>query len=53
MRNERTSPDVASIAGRIYGMRWPVWIVWALVPANFKAVKSLAASALTQAGDRG
>lgn len=50
MTDEKTSPPIASVAGRVLRMNLAQWLLWA--PGNLKAVKSLAATALTQTADR-
>lgn len=50
MKHEQTSAPVATVAGRVLRMNLAQWLVWA--PGNLKAVKSLAATALTQSPDR-
>jgi hypothetical protein len=52
MKTERTGDRVKSLAGRYTGMIWVKWALIALNPSTLADVKSLAASALTQAPDR-
>lgn len=52
MPNEQTSPEVKSYAGFILGMTKPKLAAYAASQEGYSAIRSIAASALTQAPPR-
>lgn len=50
MTNDRTGPELRSIAGRVLGMKGPAFALWCL--ANPKVIRSAFASLLNQSPDR-